>query len=230
MKFDDYSDVICWHHGLEQIYFERFGSYQGEWALLGKNKKTGSFYFFKDSYGSCSVCDNFVGSDMSSDDADEASAHDFAKDYMPFCEVPLETMRNLCANGTLLQVLPANVQIDEVENSDLASTLSLAAKIYEGWPITSQEILAAKNQEMRQKALKFYGQERFLKDTQARQIHEDRFGQLFEIGDIKIVQVKDPSTDRVYFLSVPQEMKTAKAAVASTFGLTEEQYNPIQET
>lgn len=230
MKFDGYADVICWHHGLDQVYFERFGSYQGEWAMLAKNDKTGNFYFFKDSYGSCSGCDSFEAMVGYSDtEITEEKAHNFAKDYKPFCEIPIATMKNLCENGTLIQVLPANTQFDDMDNNLLAKTLMLAAKIHEKWPIKVEEILEARNQEMRQRALKVYGQAQFIADSGAKLLHKDSFGDLWEVKGIKIVRVVDPSTGRIYFLSVPPAVETAKAAVASTFGLTEAEYAPLVE-
>jgi hypothetical protein len=45
----------------------------------------------------------------------------------------------------------------------------------------------------------------------------------------KYVHVRDSSTDREYYLRVPPAMKTAQEAVAWTFGLHEEAYQPIQE-
>jgi hypothetical protein len=47
----------------------------------------------------------------------------------------------------------------------------------------------------------------------------------------RLVEVVDPSTQQKYFLAVPSTTKkTAKAAVAWTFGMTESQYNPQLET
>jgi hypothetical protein len=46
----------------------------------------------------------------------------------------------------------------------------------------------------------------------------------------RYVRVKDTSTDKFYFLSVPIEMQTCKQAVAWTFGLKPSEYSPIKET
>lgn len=56
-------------------------------------------------------------------------------------------------------------------------------------------------------------------------------GRLFGRGRIlKYVQVKDPSTDRQYFLPVPSTIHRAKQAIAWTFHLKEEEYQPQIQT
>lgn len=50
------------------------------------------------------------------------------------------------------------------------------------------------------------------------------------VRKLMYVQVKDPSTDRQYFLPVPSTMKKAKQAISWTFRLKEDEYNPIQQT
>jgi hypothetical protein len=37
-------------------------------------------------------------------------------------------------------------------------------------------------------------------------------------------------TSRTYFLRVPPNIRTARAGVAWTFGLTEEEYHPLAQT
>ena len=46
----------------------------------------------------------------------------------------------------------------------------------------------------------------------------------------RYIRVKDTSTGKFYFLSVPTEMQTCKEAVAWTFWLTPSEYHPIKET
>ncbi len=46
----------------------------------------------------------------------------------------------------------------------------------------------------------------------------------------RYVQVQDASTARQYFLRVPPTIQTATAAVAWSFSLSVEEYNPIEET
>jgi hypothetical protein len=47
---------------------------------------------------------------------------------------------------------------------------------------------------------------------------------------LMVVEVVCPSTRRKYFLCVPPWFQTARQAVAWTFGLEEEQYQPVQQT
>ena len=62
----------------------------------------------------------------------------------------------------------------------------------------------------------------------SRKIHEDRFGKLYDMpspyGRIKKVRVEDSTG--VYWIAVPREMTRAKEAVAWTYNMAEEQYDP----
>ncbi|MEK6878605.1 MAG: DUF6745 domain-containing protein, partial [Nanoarchaeota archaeon] len=117
--------------------------------------------------------------------------------------------------------------------------------------ITLSMILEEGNIEWRRMLIERYGQGRFLKELQGIKEHEDDKGILWKIPRkqledkyeeqdfnflfgrsraSKFVEVKDSSTDRVYFLQVPLKMKKAKEAIAWSFKLTEDEYNPIKET
>jgi hypothetical protein len=77
----------------------------------------------------------------------------------------------------------------------------------------------------------------FAKKLGAKRIQKDSYGELLEI-DLKddpekvarYVKVKDASTPREYYLRCPPTMKTAKEAIAWSFGLTEGEYKPEVET
>jgi len=49
-------------------------------------------------------------------------------------------------------------------------------------------------------------------------------------GDIAFLQVRDPSSGKIYFLKVPPDMNSVQEAKAWTFGLEKEEYNPEIET
>ena len=49
-------------------------------------------------------------------------------------------------------------------------------------------------------------------------------------GVARCVQVQDASTKRQYFLRVPPEMRTAREAVAWSFGIDPDDYVPAVET
>ena len=107
--------------------------------------------------------------------------------------------------------------------------------------ITVEKIDKEENQEIRRVLLERFGEGRYLEESGAELIHEDRYGKLYrkEIpGDepLEMVRVENatPESDgsrKIYYLRVPPNTcKTAHEAVAWTFGLTPEQYQPIIET
>lgn len=53
---------------------------------------------------------------------------------------------------------------------------------------------------------------------------------IFLTEDITFLQVKDPSSGKIYFLKVPPGMRSVQEAKAWTFGLEKEEYNPEIET
>lgn len=96
---------------------------------------------------------------------------------------------------------------------------------------TAQEVLTAKNAEIRRYLIKRIGYEKIKEDVGAELIHEDGTSQLlkFNTGE-QYVKVKDSSTDREYLIYVPNNIKSCKQGIAWTFGLREDEYNPIIET
>lgn len=96
---------------------------------------------------------------------------------------------------------------------------------------TAKEILNAKNAEIRRYLIKRIGYEKIKNDVDATVIHEDGDNQLLKFGNGEMyVKVKDTSTERDYLLFVQGNHKTCKSAIAWTFGLKEEEYNPIIES
>jgi hypothetical protein len=106
--------------------------------------------------------------------------------------------------------------------------------------ITIKEIEEEENIEVRRVMIEKYGVDRFLLDSGAKQIHEDSYGSLFrkttsDEEPIVIVKVRNstPETDgsfKDYFLRVPPEIKTAHQAIAWTFGIKTNEYQPLLET
>jgi hypothetical protein len=108
-------------------------------------------------------------------------------------------------------------------------------------PITPNEIVFADNETTRRDLLKAYespngkGLDAFLVDSDARMIDRSEYGALVHCrmgaGEpISAVIVKCPSTGSTYALRVPPHMRTAREAVAWTFGLRYHDYRPIAET
>jgi hypothetical protein len=106
--------------------------------------------------------------------------------------------------------------------------------------LTAHEIRAETNAEMRRVMVEYFGYERYLRETGAKKVHEDEYGTLWRAdipGDEPLVMVQvlnstpEPDgTRRTYFLRVPPDTRTAREAVAWTFGLIPEEYAPQLQT
>jgi hypothetical protein len=106
--------------------------------------------------------------------------------------------------------------------------------------LTTEEIRAETNAEMRRVMVEYFGYERYLHETGATRVQEDECGILWRAdmpGDEPLVMVQvlnstpEPDgTSRTYFLRVPPGMETAREAVAWTFGLIPEEYAPRIQT
>jgi hypothetical protein len=107
--------------------------------------------------------------------------------------------------------------------------------------ITVERIEREKNVETRSILIERYGLERFLNDSGAKKINEDECGVLyrkvFTSADVMmdeplvVVMVNNstPEPDgstKQYFLRVPPNVRTAREAVAWTFGMSEDDYAP----
>jgi hypothetical protein len=86
-----------------------------------------------------------------------------------------------------------------------------------------------------------YGHVRFLHDAGAERVHTDDTGTLWRCllapHDEPLVMVEvinatpDPDgSARIYWLRVPPDMRTARQAVAWSFGLNEGDYHPETQT
>lgn len=106
--------------------------------------------------------------------------------------------------------------------------------------LTIERVNAEKNVEIRRAMIEHYGQGRYLLDCNAKQIQEDECGVLYRIdlhGDEPLVMVKvknstasPDGTFEEYFLRVPPSMRTAREAVAWTYSLSPDFYNPTIES
>lgn len=223
----DYSTAIAYANKQEIVYYETFGSYQGEWLLMTKDEK--NYYIYKDSYGSCSGCDAYENDSPSGDKA----VREFAKNYIPFAIVPWGTMKNLVIEGTLEKIFPKNIRdhgFGGVTVERAVVDISTQVKIDSALPIKADDVLKTRNQETKQRALRAMGYEEFVAEAKPTKLDEDGENSLLKIDDIVFVYVKDSSTPRRYLLRVPPQMKTVKEAVAWTFDRNAKEYNPIIET
>jgi hypothetical protein len=106
--------------------------------------------------------------------------------------------------------------------------------------LTVERIQAEANAEVRRVMLEHFGFDNYLRACQARRMHEDEFGVLWRMdmpGDEPLVMVEvvnaTPEPDgssRTYWLRVPPHMRRAREAVAWTFGVSEEDYQPSAQT
>ncbi|SDS48259.1 DUF6745 domain-containing protein [Actinoplanes derwentensis] len=106
--------------------------------------------------------------------------------------------------------------------------------------LTVERIRREENAEVRRVMLEHFGYERYLREAGARKQGTDETGTLWWLdlpGDEPLVMVEvvnstpEPDgTSRVYWLRVPPRTRSARAGVAWTFGLTEEEYQPLLQT
>jgi hypothetical protein len=106
--------------------------------------------------------------------------------------------------------------------------------------LTAQQAIAERNAEVRRVIIERIGHERFLLEANAAPIHQDETGSLYRIPvmddePIVLVHVTNATLEpdgslKKYVLRVPPTMKRARQAVAWTFGLREDQYQPTMET
>ncbi len=106
---------------------------------------------------------------------------------------------------------------------------------------TFAAIAAERNVEVRRMMLDIYGVEKFLREAGAVLIQKDECGALYLRASPNMpnpalfvcVINSTPEPDghyRRYFIRVPPEMRTAREAVAWTFGLSAQEYKPLRET
>ena len=106
--------------------------------------------------------------------------------------------------------------------------------------ISVEKIHETNNVEVRRVMVERYGPGRYLQDAGATAVHTDKYGTLYrveQIGDEPLVMVKvtnsTPEPDghfKDYWLRVPSDMTIAHEAVAWTFNLTAEEYQPVFES
>lgn len=106
--------------------------------------------------------------------------------------------------------------------------------------LTVARIRAEGNAEIRRVMLEHFGFDRYLRESGAAKTQSDECGTLWRVelpGDEPLVMVEvlnsSPEPDgsfRTYFLRVPPTIRTARAGVAWTFDLTEQEYSPLQQT
>ncbi|HEY9717787.1 MAG TPA: hypothetical protein V6C69_09985 [Trichormus sp.] len=130
---------------------------------------------------------------------------------------------------------PAVVYPGDFEASAWNGTIIPGDIVIKADTISVERINSEPNIEIRRAMIDLYGVGRYLTDSAAEVIHRDEYGVLYKQNSIVIVEVtnstKEPDgSNKKYFLRVPPHIKRAKAAVAWTFGLREEEYQPNAQT
>jgi len=100
---------------------------------------------------------------------------------------------------------------------------------------TLADIEGEQNAETRQVMIERYGPARYVLESGAAEIDHSDLGTLYSVHGMKVVKVVNstPEPDgsyKDYWLRVPGEIETAAAAVAWTFGLKPEEYQPVVES
>jgi hypothetical protein len=102
--------------------------------------------------------------------------------------------------------------------------------------LTREDFFSVFNSEVRRVIQERMG-ERFLWTIGARFINSGPRSILYEVDlpndhepVARYVELRDSSSERVYYLRVPPTIQTAKEAVAWTFGLNADEYGPAQES
>lgn len=100
--------------------------------------------------------------------------------------------------------------------------------------LRAKDILKCRNAEIRSRLLQQYGYEKLVKEVQGQVVSNDGESRLIDVmaGNerLRFVKVRDSTTKKVYVLRVPPFVKNCREAIAWTFGLSVEEYNPIKET
>ena len=109
-------------------------------------------------------------------------------------------------------------------------TLILAGRL------DAKVIIKIKNAAIRRICLEELGYARFLSQIEHEVVDQDGEQELVKLRwhpreeVLVLVKVKCPSTGAFYTLRVPPRMKTVKAAIAWTFGISADDYTPVKET
>ncbi|MFE9664017.1 DUF6745 domain-containing protein [Streptomyces sp. NPDC005955] len=163
---------------------------------------------------------------------------------------PYEKVAVVCERPTALHRDEAG-RLDRADGPAVAYPDGFALHSWRGMPVpgefldelaglTPQRIREEENAELRRVMLEHFGYDRYLAESGAVPLHQDETGRLWRVPlpddeDLVMVEVVNSTpepdgTSRTYWLRVPPTVTTARAGVAWTFGLTEEEYAPVRET
>jgi hypothetical protein len=163
---------------------------------------------------------------------------------------PFEHVAILCERPTELH-LDERARLHHGDGSALAYADGFALHRWRGVtiPVEFAQTLAAltpdvirneRNAELRRIMLEHYGHDRYIVDSGAEPVQQDTAGKLWRVNlpndePITMVEVVNSTAEpdgtfHTYWLRVPPHTRTAKEAVAWTFGLSEQEYAPLIQT
>lgn len=116
---------------------------------------------------------------------------------------------------------------------ELITTADALEKVLKGKDVDAKSIIGLPNAEIRRAVVELVGYDKIVAD--AKTLNESADGKLLKIElpndeDMVLVHVKDPSTEREYFLRVPPTITTAREARAWTFGFSADDFELAHET
>ena len=144
-------------------------------------------------------------------------------------EVGLEWFRGervVRGTGTVLTV---GVDRDEWRYT-VRSTRGVAIEYLPAGDERDAAVFAAEGNSERRRAIAVACGDRLLEHLGATVVQQDDFGRLYDTRVGRLLRVVCPSTGRVYWLGTDRSHATAHAAVAASFGLTVDQYQPTAQS
>ncbi|MBF0595605.1 MAG: hypothetical protein HQL22_11665, partial [Candidatus Omnitrophica bacterium] len=102
--------------------------------------------------------------------------------------------------------------------------------------LTALDVITERNLTLRRILMEYFGNERLVQELGGDVVEKDGERELIrvnlpkDVDPLMVVKVRCPSTGTYYMLRVPPTMKTAREAVAWTFGIDEDLYELDEET
>ena len=161
----------------------------------------------------------------------------FFKDVAILCSTPKKTKKD--DQGRLHSVSEAALQWRDNQNDHFIHGVMFEKHLWE--KVTKRELkikdmLQIQNIEQRHAAIQLYGCDTMIDELDAELMNRSKRGnELYMLNDslisgrsIKLLKYKCPSTDRIYFSFVPDDMRFADHAMAWKFHLTPEEYESLE--
>jgi len=161
----------------------------------------------------------------------------FFKDVAILCSTPKKTKKD--DQGRLHSVSEAALQWSDDQNDYFIQGVMFEKHLWEKVTrreLKIKEMLQIQNIEQRHVAIQMYGYDTMIDELDAELVNRSKRGNeiyvlnnsLISGRSIKLLKYKCPSTDRIYFSFVPDDMRFADHAMAWKFHLTPEEYQNLE--